>query len=167
MWHLIGPRKWPQKCLPFQNLENVYGWMHLVFAFVAENQFWVRLEGDHPFHRWKRRLWPLLQLREWPADVELLWERSRKPTALTFHFTSQLLYSEKNYVSHVQETLDYLHKEVKKTPDMLRFQVYMLSGWQFVSINRAVTLSGAPSSGELNRASPYHPPERNAHGRVS
>lgn len=74
----------------------------------------------------------------------------------------QLLFSAENYVRHIQDNLDYLHKEVKS---------YLFNCTCCLILHIPVALAkcchlcqGASSSGEFSRASLYHPSQRIAHG---
>lgn len=74
----------------------------------------------------------------------------------------QLLFSAENYVRHIRENLDYLHREVKSC---LFYCTCSLILHIPVALAKCSHLcQGASSSGELSRASPYHPPQRITHG---
>lgn len=74
----------------------------------------------------------------------------------------QLLFSAENYVRHIRDNLDYLHKEVKS---YLFYCICSLILHIPVALAKCSHLfQGASSSGELSRASLYHPSQRIAHG---
>lgn len=124
------------------------------------NQFWIRLEADHHLYWWKRHLWPLSKHREWRSNSRFYPWSSRTVS----HFcpvSLQLLFSVENYVRHIRDSLDYLHKEVKSH---LLCSMSSLIVHLPALVKCSCLCPGASSSGELSRASRCHSSQGITHG---
>ena len=74
----------------------------------------------------------------------------------------QLLFSAENYVRHIQDNLDYLHKEVIS---YLFYWICSLISHFLLALSKCSHLcQGASSSSEFSRASPCHSSQRITHG---
>lgn len=83
-------------------------------AVFTDHRLGVRLEAYNRLHRWKRSVRPLLQLCERYLESTRTQRADTQPTCSSCRFSSQLLYSVENFMRNMRDSLDYLHKEVRR-----------------------------------------------------